>query len=247
MIPLNEKRFKHPETRDLAAFVEKEVVSGNTKLSLTMDYHCCQGSLLYPWSYSATRKMPQADIDRHESVAKFMQTHIGQNYKYGRTSDLLGYAPKGTTKDYFYAKYGAAAFTFEGKKNSEVNKFEGHTKMWLDIIKSTTPTNTGTTENTSLFLAIAEDSSQPDSISLAASMGIQGTLTICTGNKVTCLIGSNESMMEFKDFNKVGSVYLAKSTAEMKVSDELVVTLVSRDMNQALKSVKTVKFTSKAE
>jgi succinylglutamate desuccinylase len=134
LIPAEEENFEEPETRQLADFLASEVDSQNVELRVTVDYHCCDGSLLYPWSYSRT-SLPEDSLEGHRLIGDLMRDTIDSGYDYGSTGQVLGYYPRGTSKDYYFARYGALAFTFEGAYGRENRNFERHLDWW-DLILS---------------------------------------------------------------------------------------------------------------
>lgn len=144
LIPTGEHKFRQVETRQLTEWLDQELVANSTQLRLTVDYHCCAGALLFPWSY-ADAALP-ADVQRgHLAVAKLMQQDIDRTYDFGNTSAVLGYYAKGTSKDYYYAKYGALAFTFEGAYREESFKFVQHQVWWDHVLTSLASADGGAT------------------------------------------------------------------------------------------------------
>ena len=134
LIPENMAGFREPETRSLAIWLEQEFELSNVRLTLSVDYHCCNGSLLYPWAYGHA-KLPPAIEAAHDRIGKLMQQDIDRTYAVGPTGKILGYLARGTAKDYFYAKYGALAFTYEGKtRQKEASIFEKHTLWWDHVL-----------------------------------------------------------------------------------------------------------------
>lgn len=133
LVPAKELKFKARESRALAALLEREIASRPAKLVLAVDYHCCDGSILYPWSFS-DQAIPEAHLDAHEQVAKLMLQDIDASYRVGPTGPVLGYNARGTSKDYYYARYGALAFTFEGIRGEEAKKFQGHALFWDHVL-----------------------------------------------------------------------------------------------------------------
>ncbi len=119
--------FREPETKALRDFIQNELQSENRTLALALDYHCCLGSVLRPWSFKAP-KIPVADRSRFGAVGDIVKSLF--NYKYGVTPNLLGYSAIGTSKDYYYENFGAVGLTFEGKEKVEDQKFDKHTAMW---------------------------------------------------------------------------------------------------------------------
>lgn len=133
LVPADEPGFTQPETRLLAEWVERDLRASNAELKLTVDYHCCDGSLLYPWSYVMSA-LPPADAAAHAEIGRLMQTDINDAYATGSTGQVLGYNPRGTSKDYYYARYGALAFTFEGSYGDEDTNFPKHTQWWDHVL-----------------------------------------------------------------------------------------------------------------
>lgn len=136
LVPRNDTRFTQPETKALADFLEGAISRENLDLKVTVDYHCCQGSLLFPWSYDKYRDLSAADLPLFTAVGEKMREHINTRYKYGTSGDVIGYEASGTSKDYYYAKYGAIAFTFEGKYRQEQQNFLKHALWWDSILES---------------------------------------------------------------------------------------------------------------
>lgn len=133
LVPADEPGFTQPETRLLAEWLDRDLRASNADLKLTVDYHCCDGSLLYPWSYVMTA-LPPADSAAHGEIGRLMQSDIDEGYETGSTGQVLGYNPRGTSKDYYYARYGALAFTFEGSYGDEDRNFPKHTQWWDHVL-----------------------------------------------------------------------------------------------------------------
>ena len=83
--------FKQPETNLLVSFLAEDLEKSQRKLEVALDYHCCIGALLYPWSFTGP-VLPQVDKERHLDIAKTMQKFMGTAVKYGVTPDILGYS-----------------------------------------------------------------------------------------------------------------------------------------------------------
>lgn len=126
--------FEEPETKALSEMITQEVSTGR-KLRITMDYHCCIGAVLRPWSFRAPNP-PQMDLDRFAVVGRILKSTFGNDYKYGTTPDILGYEAVGTSKDYYYESFGAVGLTFEGKYKQENKRFVEHTRMWKQIFEA---------------------------------------------------------------------------------------------------------------
>ena len=130
---LKEARFKAPESAALAHWLDRELIQDGLELKLAVDYHCCEHALLFPWSYTDVAISP-AELKRHEAVAHLLQREFGPTYGYGSTGQKLGYLARGTSKDYYYARYGALAFTFEGAFREEPRHFAAHVAWWDQLL-----------------------------------------------------------------------------------------------------------------
>lgn len=124
--------FSEYETLAYTTWIEDYIEQTGSKFLISMDYHCCNGSLLYPWSYTEDR-LPMKDLNAHVDIGNIMQENFPE-YEHGITGDVLGYFPKGTSKDYWYGQYGALSFTFEGAWREEKNKLDQHLQMWESIL-----------------------------------------------------------------------------------------------------------------
>lgn len=126
--------FKQPETTQLINFLGDDLERSGRRLEIAMDYHCCIGALLYPWSFTGP-VLPAPDKVRHEAIAQIMQRNMGTAVRYGTTPVILGYSAKGTSKDFYYERFGAAGFTYEGRFGQEHRHFQEHTLMWTAIVE----------------------------------------------------------------------------------------------------------------
>ena len=125
--------LKQPETSSLVNFLDQDLKLEGIKLEVSLDYHCCIGALLYPWSFQGP-VLPVLEVQRHLKVAESMKAVMGSEIKYGTTPIILGYSARGTSKDFYYEHFGATGFTYEGRRNKEDKYFEQHTQMWSLII-----------------------------------------------------------------------------------------------------------------
>ena len=135
LAPKGMKGLSQPEVRNLVEYIDQWITMTGSTLEIAMDYHCCYGGLLYPFSYTGKVRMPQGDLDRHIELAEMMVTEF-PNYKHGITGEILGYYPAGTSKDYWYLQYGARSYTFEGERRTEVNKFDQHVRWWKNMMST---------------------------------------------------------------------------------------------------------------
>ncbi len=127
--------FKQNETKALTEWLADEIQVTGRKLAITMDYHCCIGAVLRPWSFK-TSKPPVPDLAKFDTVGRILREVFGKQYKYGTTPKILGYEAVGTSKDFYYETYGAVALTFEGKYKKENQRFKEHTRMWHKMISA---------------------------------------------------------------------------------------------------------------
>lgn len=133
VLAANIKGFKEIETKSLIEYLNQDLKEA--KLKVAMDYHCCIGALLYPWSFTGPI-LPVAAKAAHLNIGKIMQAEVGSAIKVGTTPDILGYSAKGTSKDFYYEHFGALGFTYEGRRGKENKYFEEHTSMWEGIIQN---------------------------------------------------------------------------------------------------------------
>ena len=90
----------------------------------------------HPLLVGLVGEQPADDVARHEAIGVLMKKDIGEEYNVGTTPNILGYSAIGTTKDYYYERYNAAAFTFEGAYKVEQKNFEKHVKFWDEVLQN---------------------------------------------------------------------------------------------------------------
>jgi hypothetical protein len=131
-----------PETRALLAALARELggqgAAGPERLRLTVDYHCCNGSLLLPLAEPGA-PVTEAQWAEHVRIAHLAQQDIDGRLAYGATPDVLGYAAAGTSKDFYFRRHGALAFTYEGEFATEPERFDRHTVWWDHVLASLVP------------------------------------------------------------------------------------------------------------
>ncbi len=126
-----------PESEALRIQIEKLTQPPwNLKIQVSVDYHCCTGAVLYPWSYTEN-PLPEQALQKHLLLASLAEKLL--KVPFGTTSQILGYRPKGTTKDYFFEKYQTTAFTFEGREKEENQYLPEHIAWWEKIVEYTIP------------------------------------------------------------------------------------------------------------
>jgi hypothetical protein len=123
----------HKETNNVVNWLENYIKKTNATFSVAMDYHCCNGSLLYPWSWTDQR-IPDQDLSEHIVIGELMKKYF-KDYIHGITGEILGYYPRGTSKDFWYQRFKAKAFTFEGQRYEEKNNLSKHINWWGDILE----------------------------------------------------------------------------------------------------------------
>jgi len=124
--------FREPETKQLADALERLKDEASLSYKVSVDYHCCAGALLYPWSFKNPPALPAEVLEQFKTLGALAMSHLGVDI--GRTGDLLGYAPTGTTKDYYYDHYGTLSLTYEGKYRVEPSQLEKHVAWWSDMV-----------------------------------------------------------------------------------------------------------------
>ena len=126
-----ERRPSQSESSQMLAFLENELDAFHARLILAMDYHCCSKSLIHP-EIAKGNSFYKGQFDK---IAKLMQIHVDPSYKLGVTRDFFGYDTHGTLKNYWFKKYGALSFTYEGEHpKKEFAKLSGHHNWWKEIM-----------------------------------------------------------------------------------------------------------------
>lgn len=119
------------ESSQLASFLEKDLDSFHARPILAMDYHCCSKSLIYP----ELKKDNGFYRGQFKKIVGLMQEHVDPEYKGGLTQDFFGHKSHGTLKGYWFKKYGALSFTYEGESpKKEIEKLKGHHAWWKEIM-----------------------------------------------------------------------------------------------------------------
>lgn len=124
--------FTQPETLLASQMIEYNLIKNGEKLVFSMDYHCCNRSALYPWSMKGAPPIPRQYKIYFDIIGDIMKIIFSKNFRVGNTPDILGYSAIGTSKDYYFERYGTLSFTYEGEAVIEKNKFEQH----LTVLKS---------------------------------------------------------------------------------------------------------------
>jgi len=126
-------RFTQKETQLSVDWIDNFLLETNAQFVLSMDYHCCyNGALLQPWSHTATPIAPP-DRLKQDMLGELLKTQFPDAI-YGPVTDILWYAPDGSSMDYFYGKYGTIAGAYEGRYTVEATYFNKHVQWFKDIV-----------------------------------------------------------------------------------------------------------------
>ena len=188
--------FTQPETRAISTYVANEVQANNLTLEASMEYHCCFGSLIYPWNYDPTRALTGDLASRAQEVGSQVRQLVG--YNSGNVRDTLGAGYEngavGGSDDYYLETYGRRAFSFEGTQGSEYKNLAAHVQMWDFIFQRAVQGYTGggtatTPPSSDLFLALA-DGTQSGTVQLEGSApATSDGLDLCLGSQAQCAAG----------------------------------------------------------
>lgn len=128
------------EVTGLLKWMENEIRSQQIHLQVVFDYHCCDKALSYPWAVR-NQDPPANDLAIFKYIGQLFKNRFGNQYAFTRshsqkrTGDLF---PEqniiGASDDYFYSKYGAYAFTFEGAENVEDRNYNQHVSFLSDVL-----------------------------------------------------------------------------------------------------------------
>lgn len=123
------------ESAELSKWFEREVNDKGLKLVMAMDYHCCNGSLIYPEIAPDRPSVKKVFYEQSFSkMAELMKAEVNKSYRTGVTKKMFGYETRGTLKDYWFHKYGTLSFTFEGiSPREEAKNLPGHLNWWNKI------------------------------------------------------------------------------------------------------------------
>ncbi len=128
VISYGEPRLTQPETRGLIELLDRETAS----LHLIMSYHCCAGALAYPGGHYKLN-MAEEDKQRHIEIARELHRILWGDIKTGDWKSVVDYTGKGVAIDYFYERYRALSFLYEGIFD-EQRLFPHHAKAWQYLL-----------------------------------------------------------------------------------------------------------------
>lgn len=217
--PLKKQNFsglKYIETAGLEKALRNEVDTENVKVSLTLDYHCCQGSLIYPWGYSKADRLPTAEETEYKRLAGILLQEF-QGYKSGRVFDLLNYTALGGSSDWYHESFGAKAFTFEGVYQKEARQFDRHTRMWDSMLAELMfgadlePITDEFSESSEIFLHLSNSApGQTKDIAVSSPLASASRIVMCSGNAQSCAETESERLLDMTLGTMRGSAKIFK-------------------------------------
>jgi hypothetical protein len=131
---INHSGLTQPESSQLVSFLFQDLKESMAHLVFTLDYHCCKGALIHPWSFNS-EPLPDPDFGNYQEVGDKMKSIFGSHYWVGNTEQVLTQPRTGTSKDFFYENFQSLSFTFEGKKYKENENFQKHVEFWENIFE----------------------------------------------------------------------------------------------------------------
>ena len=120
-----------PETKAFLSLLTSEQKRENFSLELFMEYHCCIGGLIHPWTY--TDKAPSlTEMRAIKEIGEISKKTFG--YPYGNAWDIVNYNAAGTSIDFIQETFMRRAFSFEGKYEEEDKNIRKHAAMFDQIL-----------------------------------------------------------------------------------------------------------------
>jgi murein tripeptide amidase MpaA len=116
--------LEQPETKNLVNYLSQDLQG--TKLIMSLDYHCCQSTLIYPPGRGFS--VSQAAQQQFRTLGAIVQKLFG--YAHGSITQLIPYPAPGAAGDYLHKHFGSLALGFEGSGSNETQKYETHLQMW---------------------------------------------------------------------------------------------------------------------
>lgn len=119
--------FTEPESTALAKYLDSDLSAHGLKYVFSLDYHCCLGAMITPWTYINSYPS-QNDMVKYNEFAQIQKVALG--FDVGNAMDTVGYNAVGGTIDYFFSKYGTTAFAIEGRQGGEYDSLDKHLKFF---------------------------------------------------------------------------------------------------------------------
>jgi hypothetical protein len=120
-----------PETKAFLSLITSEQKKENFSLELFMEYHCCIGGLIHPWTY-ADKAPSRAEMKALKEVGEISKNAFG--YPYGNAWDIVNYNAAGTSIDFIQETFMRRAFSFEGQYKEEDKNIRKHAAMFDQIL-----------------------------------------------------------------------------------------------------------------
>ena len=125
------KAVTQPETKAFLALLNGERQKEGFSLELFMEYHCCIGGLIHPWTH-ADKSPSRGEMKVLREIGEISKKTFG--YPYGNAWDIVSYNAAGTSIDFIQESFMRRAFSFEGKYAEEDKNLRKHAAMYDEII-----------------------------------------------------------------------------------------------------------------
>ncbi len=234
------------ETQWLMDLVDSELAVGQEpKLELTYNFHCCLNSGGLLWPYMDQVKKLAADVAAKFSEYSAMVKDYLPATSAGKAATIVGYTAPGVSGDYFYDKYKAAAFVYEGSSNMNDAKVEKHAAYFEDMIKSFNKNYQPSLEPLALSgnikVRVVGDASDVVQMSLAAEGASR--IQICQGDTLTCQSASANIVKDYAQSVLAGPrrVFAAQTNSGQLSLAAKVFTFIAT-LDSGAKSFRTVEL-----
>lgn len=125
-----DKAATQPETKAFLSLLKSEQTSESFSLELFMEYHCCIGGLIHPWTY-ANKAPSRREMKALTEIGEISKSTFG--YPYGNAWDIVNYNASGTSIDFIQETFMRRAFSFEGTYQLEDKNIRKHAAMFDQI------------------------------------------------------------------------------------------------------------------
>lgn len=244
---LNHRGFSQDETAGLRDMV-REQLGKQGRLALTLDYHCCADSILYPWGYAFDARLPAGAVSEHKRLANIMLKQF-PTYRAGKSTDILPYAAIGASDDFYHETFGASAFTFEGAQYREAGNFTAHTRMWQELFadqaaKLPDAGGSAVTTGDQIFLALGRETAAGQfQVAVSAESGARAEL--CAGTSAACRSGSAPTVASGSVTRTVAGRKIFVMGSAVRVTDGGLFSVILRDTAGSILHVSASKFSAK--
>jgi hypothetical protein len=244
---MNHRGFSQDETAGLRDMV-RDQLGKQGRLALTLDYHCCADSILYPWGYAFDARLPAGAVSEHKRLANIMLKQF-PTYRAGKSTDILPYAAIGASDDFYHETFGASAFTFEGAQHREAGNFVAHTSMWQELFADQAaklPDSGGAvvTAVAPVFLALGRETAAGRfEVAVSAGSGVRAEL--CAGAAAACRAGSAPTVASGSVTRTVAGRKIFVMGSAVRVTDGGQFSVILRDTAGSILHVTAGKFAAK--